>query len=67
MTTVLRYEDGDEVLERSWVLHWHTQDGFRSLAEAAGLDVQAVLDPDGTPATPDADAVAFLLRRPAPD
>ena len=48
MTTVLRYEDGDEVLERPWVLHWHTQDGFRSLAEAAGLAVQAVLDPDGT-------------------
>ena len=67
MTTVLRYEDGGEVLERPWVLHWHTQDGFRTLAEAAGLVVQAVLDPDSRPAAPDADAVAFVLRRPAPD
>jgi len=67
MTTVLRYEDGGEVLERPWVLHWHTQDGFRALAEAAGLVVQDVLDPDGRPAAPDADAVAFVLRRPAPD
>ena len=38
------------MVERPWVLHWHTQDGFRSLAEAAGLVVQAVLGFDGTPA-----------------
>ena len=43
--TLLRYERGREVVERSWVLHWHTQDGFRTLAEVAGLHVRAVLDP----------------------
>ncbi len=61
---VLRYEDGDEVLEREWVLHWHTQDGFRARAEAAGLEVSAVLAPDGREAALDADAFVFWLTRP---
>lgn len=62
---VLRYEleqDGRSTsLERPWVLHWHTQEGFRALAEAAGLTVTAVLAATGEPAAPDADQFTFLL------
>jgi Methyltransferase domain len=62
----LRYElahgtDVVESTERSWVLHWHTQPDFHALADAAGLSVLAVLDPDGGPATPDATTFVFLL------
>jgi trans-aconitate methyltransferase len=68
-TTVLRYEivDGDDhqVIERPWVLHWHTVPGFRELAAAAGLEVAAVLASDGSPAAADATEFAFVLRRPA--
>ena len=52
------------MLERPWVLHWHTQEGFRALAEAAGLSVAAVLDPSGGPATEDADVFVFWLTVP---
>ncbi|MEO6158788.1 MAG: SAM-dependent methyltransferase, partial [Ilumatobacteraceae bacterium] len=48
-------------VERSWILHWHTQRGFRELAEAAGLSVLAVLDPSGGPAGPQVDTFVFLL------
>ena len=63
----LRYElahDGGvvESTERSWVLHWHTQPDFKALADAAGLSVVAVLDPEGGPARPDATTFVFLLR-----
>lgn len=55
-TTVLRYEviDGDDhqVVEQPWVLHWHTQSGFRELVADAG-----------SPATEDAAEFAFVLRR----
>jgi hypothetical protein len=62
----LRYElahgtDVVESTERSWVLHWHTQPDFHALADAAGLSVLAVLDPDGGPARPDATTFVFLL------
>jgi len=59
--SVLRYERGDEVVERTWTLHWQTQGGFRALAEAAGLTVAAVLDPAGGPATDAATTFVFLL------
>ena len=64
--TVLRYEletpDGETTTEdRPWVLHWHTQDGFRSLAEEAGLTVTAVLAPDGSPVGPDDTVFVFWL------
>ncbi len=66
-TTVLRYEvvDGDDhqEIERPWVLHWHTQSGFRDLAIDAGLRVEAVLAVDGSSASPDAFEFAFVLRR----
>ncbi|MBA2607835.1 MAG: class I SAM-dependent methyltransferase [Actinobacteria bacterium] len=64
-TSMLRYErvinEETEALERPWVLHWHTQDGFRTLAAAAGLTVAAVLDSSGKAATPDAEAFVFVL------
>jgi hypothetical protein len=65
--TVLRYEvvDGgaSQVLERPWVLHWHTQAGFADLARAAGLRVVAILAADGTTAPPTATEFGFILRR----
>jgi hypothetical protein len=46
-TSLLRYEleVGDEVTveEREWILHWHTQDGFRQLVGDAGLLVGDVV------------------------
>jgi SAM-dependent methyltransferase len=64
-TVVLRYErerDGAvEALERPWLIHWYTQDGFRQLAGDAGLLVEEVVGPDGAPASPDATACAFVV------
>ena len=64
--TTMRYErvrpDGRvEVLERPWVVHWHTQSSFRSLAADAGLETAAVLAADGSPADETATNVAFWL------
>jgi hypothetical protein len=65
--TTLRYEVVDrdvvEVVERPWVLHWHTQSGFRDLAEQAGLRVEAILGSDGSHASPDVNEYGFVLRR----
>ena len=65
-TTTLRYEiiDGDDhqIVERPWVLHWHTQSGFSELVAAAGLDVVAVFANDGSAAADDATEFAFVLR-----
>jgi SAM-dependent methyltransferase len=64
-TAVLRYElevDGERLVEeRPWVLHWHTQDGFRQLLGDAGLEVGDVLAPDGRPADPDATQFTFWV------
>jgi hypothetical protein len=64
-TTVLRYErvdrDATTMVERPWVLHWHTQAGFRALAAAAGLTTKAVLDADGARAAEADQTFAFLL------
>ncbi len=64
-TVVLRYEDGDESVERPWTLHWHDQEQFAALARGAGLEVAAVMAPDGREAAPDADQFVFWLTRPA--
>ena len=67
-TTVLRYEledGGDRIVEeRPWVVHWHTQDGFRQLLGDAGMLVGGVLSPDGHPAPTNADQFTFWT---APD
>ena len=66
-TTHTRYErerDGVvERLEREWLLHWHTQEGFRQLVSDAGLLVDGLLGFDGQAATPDATEFAFVLSR----
>jgi len=67
--TMLRYElvepDGTITMdERPWVLHWHTQAGFRELAAEAGLTVVAVRSPDGSPADEGDTSIVFWL---APD
>jgi hypothetical protein len=36
---------GLDVEERPWLLHWHTQDGFRDMATDADLVVRAVVTP----------------------
>ena len=65
--TALRYEvvDGgvSQVLDRQWVLHWHTQAGFADLAAEAGLRVVAVLAADGSKAPLSAADFGFVLRR----
>jgi len=48
----------------TWVLHWHTQDGFPKLAKSAGLQTSAILDADGRPARTDADVFVFWLTAP---
>jgi SAM-dependent methyltransferase len=69
-TTTLRYErahssvDEIETVERPWLLHWHTQDGFRALAERAGLVAESITDYHGEPATPEATYIHVTLRRP---
>ena len=64
-TAVLRYElevgDERQVEERPWLLHWHTQEGFRQLLGDAGLLVGDVLAADGRPAEPDADQFTFWV------
>lgn len=65
----LRTADGEvTVEERPWLIHWYTQDGFRGLAEEAGLRVSKVRAPDGSPAAADAtDVVVWLEPDPAWD
>ncbi|CAN5458080.1 hypothetical protein BH10ACT1_BH10ACT1_21450 [soil metagenome] len=65
--TVMRYErlrgGNSTVLERTWVLHWHTQAGFRAMAGEAGLNTVAVLDAHGQPVAEDDDVFVFWLQR----
>ena len=62
---ILRYErirdDSTTSLEREWVLHWHTQAGFRQLADDAGLTVDAVVGADGKPAAEFASEFVFIV------
>ncbi|MGZ8735006.1 MAG: class I SAM-dependent methyltransferase [Acidimicrobiia bacterium] len=64
-TTVMRYEIVEgattQVLERPWLLQWHTQAGFRELAASAGLETNALLDTIGALATESADVFVFWL------
>ncbi|AJT41486.1 class I SAM-dependent methyltransferase [Psychromicrobium lacuslunae] len=65
-TALLRYQkisaDQDTTVERSWRLHWYTQEGFRELAVQTGFKVQAVLSEDGMSAAVEATDFTFLLR-----
>lgn len=50
--TRLRYEVivpaiEPRILERDWLLHWYSPDGFAALAEGAGLPVRSMTTPDG--------------------
>lgn len=69
MTILQRYEfesgEATQVVERRWLLHWHTQASFRALAEQAGLNVAAVLAPDQSAAADDATEFVFLLTSPS--
>lgn len=64
-TSLVRYEStgaaGTTVVEREWVLHWHTQESFQTLATNAGLQVAGVLDAAGNPARATDEQFAFLL------
>lgn len=64
--SLLRYErvaaGESTVAERVWTLHWHTPDGFRELAAAAGLATTAIVDGDGRPASADATEFTVTLR-----
>ncbi len=50
-TTTMRYEHVTAtsmlVDDRPWLLHWHTQAGFRELAGSAGLAVRSMRTPRG--------------------
>lgn len=63
----MRYEleAGGELVreDRSWVFHWHTQEGFRQLVGDAGLLVGDVVAPDGRAAQPDDDQFTFWVAR----
>ncbi len=68
-TILLRYErigpdGGFEMLERPWVLHWYTPDGFASLVEDAGLQVIRSAALDGTPAGVDTTDWVVVAARP---
>ena len=67
-STLLRYErvrgERRDVLEREWIIHWHSQQSFRVLAEKAGFHVASVRNATGGLAGPDADQFAFVLSRP---
>ena len=52
------------MLDREWLLHWHTPEGFASMAEAAGLEVVGQRALDGSAARGSGEWTA-LLRRPA--
>ena len=66
--TTLRYEHvtpaGVVSEDRPWLLHWHTQAGFRELASAARLHVATLRTPAGAPATAD-DPIFVAVATPA--
>ena len=64
MSIEVRSATEDVAEERSWRLHWWTQDQFRALAVDAGLVVAAVLRPDGRPAGASDTVFAFWLTAP---
>lgn len=64
-TATTRYEKHaagvDTVIERPWVLHWHTQAGFADLATDAGFTATIISEAGHTPPD-DSREFTFLLR-----
>ncbi|MEO6628787.1 MAG: hypothetical protein ABIP03_09490 [Aquihabitans sp.] len=58
-------ESENLVEERLWRLHWWTQTGFAALAQESGLELAAVLNPNGGSAVPSDAVVAFWLTIPS--
>jgi len=59
-----RTESVTEVVDRDWLIHWHTAEGFRALARDAGLEVVKELRPGGGAAVDGDDSTVVLLRLP---
>lgn len=61
-TSRVRYEledaDGRAELDRDWILHWYTADGFARMAADGGLTIESVAEPN-------ADERVVTLRREA--
>jgi SAM-dependent methyltransferase len=64
--TILRYErvigETSTVVERPWILHWYSQEGFRALVASTGLATVTVLDAAGGHAQDTAEEFAFWLK-----
>lgn len=60
--TTTRYERGPEILDREWILHWHTLEQFQALCTEAGL-VARFADDDGKPVTSAATEFTAIVRR----
>jgi SAM-dependent methyltransferase len=65
--TTTRYERitpaGTESVDREWLLHWYTVDGFRALCAEAGLRIAGTVDDDGHPAAVTATGFTVTARR----
>lgn len=66
-TTAVRYgrhtTEGDDLTERDWVIHWHTQESFADLVREARLQVADLTDLHGSPVTGDEEQFIFTLTR----
>lgn len=71
-TTTTRYQRetsaGVETVDREWILHWHTPDGFRQLCAEAGLTIVRLADDDtgGEPTGTASSSFTATLRRTNP-
>ena len=52
------------IVERPWVIHWHTQTGFAAMVAKAGLKVHSVVTNVGTSAGPSDDEFTFHITKP---
>ena len=66
-TTNTLYEritaSGTERVRRDWILHWYSQDLFRTLCTRAGLRITAIVDDDGHAAEPAATDFTIIAER----
>lgn len=59
-----RPDDPGVTVDRAWTLHWHTREGFHSLATEAGLAATLVDDQERPDTTDDSAEFTFLLQHP---